>query len=96
VQHGSGTEVLEAGEWRVVITDWGPFAPAAGEVAHELGIDEASVPARPLAGSVLGRRHGFELAAHGGVWAAVATCGAFAVTVQARGEPPQRLDLVGV
>jgi hypothetical protein len=51
------------------------------------------VPARPLAGSVLGRRHGFELAAQGGVWAAVATCGAFAVTVEGRGEPPERLDL---
>jgi hypothetical protein len=93
VQRGGGTEVLEADEWRVEITDWGPFAPAAGEVAHELGIEEAGVPARPLAGSVLGRRHGFELAAQGGVWAAVATCGAFAVTVEGRGEPPKRLDL---
>ena len=93
VQRGGGTEVLEAGEWRVEITDWGPFAPAAGEVAHELAIQEASVPVRPLAGSVLGWRHGFELATHGDVWAAVATCGGFAVTVEGRGEPPERLDL---
>lgn len=93
VQHGGGTEVLEAGAWRAEITDWGPFAPAAGEVAHELGIEEARVPVRPLAGTVLGHRHGFELAAQNGVWAAVATCGAFAVTIEGRGEPPMRLDL---
>jgi hypothetical protein len=93
VQHGAGTEVLEADDWRVEITDWGPFAPAAGEVAHELGVEEARIPVRPLAGTVLGHRHGFELAAQDGVWAAVATCGAFAVTIEARGEPPPRLDL---
>jgi hypothetical protein len=39
------------------------------------------------------RRHGFELAAQDGVWAAVATCGAFALTIERRGEPPSRLDL---
>jgi hypothetical protein len=93
VQRGGGTEVLEGGGWRVETSDWGPFAPAAGEVAHELGIEDATVPVRPLAGSVLGQRHGFELAAEGDVWAAVATCGAFAVTVKGRGEPPARLDL---
>src|SRR3954470_14237543 len=88
VQRGGGTEVLEGGGWRVETSDWGPFAPAAGEVAHELGVQETSVPVRPIAGSVLGRRHGFELASRAGVWAAVATCGSFAVTVEGRGGPP--------
>jgi hypothetical protein len=51
------------------------------------------VRSRPIAGSVLGRRHGFELAAQDGVWTATATCGAFAITVDGRGDPPERLDL---
>ena len=93
VQRGGGTQVLEAEAWRVETSDWGLFAPAAAQVAHELGVEEASVPARPIAGSVLGRRHGFELAAQDGVWTATATCGAFAITVGGRGDPPERLDL---
>ncbi len=93
VQHGGGTEVHEHDGWRIEVTDWGPFAPAAGLVAHELGVDEATVVPRAIAGTVLGHRHGFELAAQDGVWAAVATCGAFTVVVEATGEPPERLDL---
>jgi hypothetical protein len=93
VQRGAGTQVLEAEQWRVETSDWGLFAPAAAQVAHELGVEETSVPARPIAGSVLGRRHGFELAVLDGVWTATATCGAFAATVDGRGEPPERLDL---
>jgi len=85
--------VFEHDGWRVEVTDWGPFAPAAGLVAHEVCVDEATVVPRPIAGSVLGHRHGFELAAQDGVWAAVATCGAFAVVVEGTGEPPDRLDL---
>ena len=90
---GGGTLVFEADGWRVEITDWGPFAPAAGEVAHELGVDETTVAVRPIAGTVLGHRHGFELAAQDRVWAAVAECGTFSVTVTGNGDPPERLDL---
>jgi hypothetical protein len=93
VQWGDGTLVFEASGWRVEITDWGPFAPAAGEVADELGVDETAVATRPIAGTVLGHRHGFELAAQDRVWAAVAECGGFSVTVEGNSEPPERLDL---
>jgi hypothetical protein len=92
-QWGGGTVVFEAGGWCVEITDSGPFAHAAGEVAHELGVDETTVAVRPIAGTVLGHRHGFELAAQDRVWAAVAECGSFSVTVQGNGDPPERLDL---
>jgi hypothetical protein len=47
----------------------------------------------PIPGSVLGRRHGFELAVHGRHWLALGQCGTFAVIVRATGEPPARLDL---
>lgn len=85
-------ELVDDDEWRVDVNDWGPFAPAAGEVAHELDADEATVPVRPITGTVLGHRHGFELAAQTGVWAAVSECGGFAITIQGRGAPPERLD----
>jgi hypothetical protein len=93
-QWGDGIEVHSGGGWQVSVMEHGPWAPAAEEVAEELGVDAATVPVRPIAGTVLGHRHGFELAARDGVWAAVAECGAFSVTVTGQGDPPARLDLV--
>lgn len=85
-------EQADQDEWRIHVEDWGLFAPAAGEVAQELGVDEPKVPVRPITGTVLGHRHGFELAAQDGVWAATAECGGFAITMIGRGAPPERLD----
>jgi hypothetical protein len=92
---------LEADGWQVEILSSGPILPLgqglldtpAFLVARRLRVPEASVSSRPIVGSVLGHRHGFELAAQDGRWAAVANCGTFAVTVQGTGTPAKRLDL---
>jgi hypothetical protein len=73
------------------VDDHALIEAAALEAAVSVSV---SVPVRPIAGTVLGFRHGFELAARDGVWAAVAECGPFSVTVEGRGPPPDRLDLL--
>jgi hypothetical protein len=62
-------------------------------IAEQLRVDAARVASRPIVGSVLGRRHGFELAAEDDIGIAAADCGGFAVTIRGAGEPPPRLDL---
>ena len=51
------------------------------------------VDLRPLAGSVLGKPHGFGVERVDDGWRAIATCGTFSVEVEGSGEPPPRLDL---
>jgi hypothetical protein len=77
-------------DWRITVNE-GQYG-AAFEVAIRLDVEEAGVPVRPIAGTVLGHRHGFDLAAQNKVWAAVAECGSFHVTMVGSGEPPERLD----
>jgi hypothetical protein len=95
--HGSGNTV-EGGDWEVEISTVGPGAGATetpGEFLAWRGIrvDPARLPSRPIAGSVLGHRHGFELAAPSGIWVAIADCGGVQLVVRGVGEPPTRLDL---
>ena len=92
---------LETDGWRVETVHHGDFLPLAQVlldtpsylVAQDLGIPDPGLATQPIPGSVLGHRHGFALAAHHGVWAAVANCGTWGVTVQGTGAPPSRLDL---
>jgi hypothetical protein len=99
--HSRTSNVVEGDGWQVEIYKPGIdlahaptlLDPASSVGARELRVPETTVVSRPIVGSVLGHRHGFELAAHGSVWAAVANCGSFAVTVQGTGPPPGRLDL---
>jgi hypothetical protein len=99
--HSRRSKQVEGDGWRVDTSSYGidlahaqaVLDSAAFIVAQALRLPEAAVVSRPIAGSVLRHRHGFELAAHGDVWAAVANCGGFAVTVQGTGTPPDRLDL---
>lgn len=92
---------LETDGWEVESVHHGDILPLAQAlldapaylVAQELGVPDPGLATQPIVGSVLGRRHGFALAAHHGVWAAVANCGSWGVTVTGTGEPPSRLDL---
>ena len=90
---GSGGKLLEGGDWEVNISNCGPFETAAEVLAEDVGVHEAEILSRPIPGSVLGHRHGFELASRDGRWLAVAECGGFAIIVRATGELPARLDL---
>ena len=93
VERGGGTEVLEGGGWRVETSDWGPFAPAAGEIAQRAR-DRGSHGAGATAGGQRPRAKArIRARGRGDVWAAVATCGGFTVTVKGHGDPPARLDL---
>jgi hypothetical protein len=84
--------LVDADDWRIDVVEQGYFGSAAFEVAVRMGVEEATVPARPIPGTVLGHRHGFELAAQDGTWAAVCECGSFDITMIGRGEAPERLD----
>lgn len=94
VAHGT-MNLLEQDEWQVEIQNFGmaPLQSPAELIAEQLRCEVARVPSRSIVGSVLGHRHGFELAVHSGFWVAVADCSEFAVTVKGMGDPPLRLDL---
>jgi hypothetical protein len=80
-QRGPDVIGYSGGGWDVFVEGWA-------------GLEDT--PFRPLAGTVLGRPHGFGLAQERGRWRAVAVCGSFMVNVEGEGDPPTRLDLVAV
>ena len=98
VAYGGAGSTVEGGDWRVEISTVGPGAGAVetpGELLAWRGVrvDPARLSSRAIVGSVLGHRHGFELAAPSGIWVAIADCGGVQLVVQGVGEPPARLDL---
>lgn len=70
------------------------YRAAGWDVFIERFVGFEDVAFRPLAGTLLGRPHGFGLELlTAGHWRAVAVSNSFTVDVQGRGEPPARLDL---